>query len=255
MATDPSIAAFSLGEGGFEPYLRAVRKHPVVLVLVTLASVLGAGGWLATRPVTYRATADVLVTPAQVGDTTYQGLSVLTDTPDTPVQVFETAAALIDSPAAATLAARHLGPGSTAGEVSGAVTVEPVGQSNVLAVQATEPTARRAVQIADSFTQAALQVYEHTIQRQAAKRLAASDASSSEQLTALQAVRSGIDPMFAVLHYAPPGGTRVGDSAARLLSLALIPGVVFGMAASLLAEALVDRRRRRGVATLPEPPS
>jgi capsular polysaccharide biosynthesis protein len=263
--TEASTRSHTLGEGGFEPYVRSARRHPVVFVVVTLATVLCTGAWLATRPVTYQATAEVLVTPAPYADPTYLGMSILRDNPVAPIQVFETAAAMINSPSAAARAAQQLGPGWTAAKVQSAMTVEPFGESDIVTVQATEATAGSATRLAHLFTVASLQAVQRTFEQQASRVLAAekpdssqpSDTLQPQQVDSLQAVQHGVDPLFSLLHDAQSTVAGGGHSRLRRLSYSLIPGLVFGAAAAFLTEALAARRRRRRALAAPDdvPPS
>ncbi len=235
----------TLGEGGFEPYLRAVRRYPWIVALVTLAAVAGAGAWLAVRNVSYRATAEVLVTPVPDDDSTFAGLQVLRDFAPDPARVFQTAAAIINSPSAAALAAQKLGPGWSSGQVRSAVSVEPIGESQLVGVQASAGNPGRAVRIADAFVSAALQLRSQALSTQAAALLATTDlkALPPAQADGLRAARRGIDPTLSLLRLAPTPGAPAGSPAWRILVLAVVPGVVLGIAAALLWGAFEDRSR------------
>jgi capsular polysaccharide biosynthesis protein len=251
--TDAATRVPPIGEGAFEPYFRSVRRHPLVFLTVMLVTLLCAAAWLKTRPVTYQASAQVLVTPAPYDDPTYLGMSILRDNPPAPIQVFETAAAMLNSPAAAAQTAQQLGRGWTAATVQSAITVVPFGESDIVTVQSTQPDARTAVRLVNLFTVASLQTVEHTFQQEATRVLAAEKAGSSQvsgslqpqQVDSLQAVRHGVDPLFSLLHDAQSATAAGGDSSLRLVSLSLIPGLVFGAAAAFLTDAVMTRRRRR----------
>jgi capsular polysaccharide biosynthesis protein len=242
-----------LGEGGFEAYFRAVRKHPVVVAATVVVVVLAAWAWLLLQPVTYSATADVLVTTVPFGDSTYQGLSVVLETPANPVQSYETAAAILDSPSASRLTAAQLGAGWSSGRVSSHVTVQPAGASDIVSVQATASSPQAATNLADTFTTVSLGVIEQRLSQQAGHVLAVLRASPRElteqpqlaqRIGALVAVRRGIDPVFGLLHSAQGTATRTSDSSLRLLGLALVPAAVLGVAVALLWESIASRRRR-----------
>ena len=74
------------------------------------------------------------------GDAGFVGIGTVVDSGD-PARAVQTAAALVDTPEAAARAAQTLGKGWSAGNVSAAVAVAPLGASDVLAVTATAPTA------------------------------------------------------------------------------------------------------------------
>ena len=73
----PPSRPLLLEQGGFEPYLRALRRHPLIVAAVTIAAVAGTTVWLALRPVSYDAIAQVLVTPVPSDDPNYLGLPVV----------------------------------------------------------------------------------------------------------------------------------------------------------------------------------
>lgn len=233
-----------LGEGGFEPYIRAVRRHPLIVALATLAAVLGAGAWLVVRTVDYRATAEVLVTPLPSDDFYYLGLPILRDFPADPARVFQTAAAMIDSPSAAVLSAQRLGRGWSPERVRAALTVEPMGESHVVAVQVRARDPGLAARIANTFVQAALQVRSTLLRSQATAllaRLGRKSALPPLELDSLRAVSRGVDPMLSLLHLAAPAVAPAASPAWRVLVLSLVPGLVLGIAIALLIEVFTRR--------------
>ena len=133
---EPQTFAPGLGEGGFEPYLRAVRRHPLIVILIAVASVAGAGAEMGLRPHRYQAVAQVLVTPVPFAQANYAGLPIIRDEPSDPARATQTAATMLDSPNAAAATARAIGDHWTEGSVQADITVQPIGGTNVLAVQA-----------------------------------------------------------------------------------------------------------------------
>lgn len=92
--------------------VRAVKRRPLVVALVTLAAVVVAALWLATRSDSYEATAEVLVTPAPDDGGPTQSLPLLRTSGDR-TRIVQTAASLLDSAGAARGAAKALGDGWT----------------------------------------------------------------------------------------------------------------------------------------------
>ncbi len=113
-------------EGALGPYLRAIRSHRMLVILVTLAAIAAAVAWTVLRTPSYSATAEMLVTPVAQEDQTFLGLPVLRDSGD-PTRSVQTAANQIHSSAAAVRTAdearRRLdpqqGPGSDRGHPRG----------------------------------------------------------------------------------------------------------------------------------------
>ena len=240
-----------LFEGGFEPYVRAVRRHRLLVALVTLACVVGAGIWLALRTPQYQATSNVVVTPMPFDDSTFDGLAVLRDTPGDPTRAAQTGAALIETPAAAGAAAQALGPGWTAGRVAAAVTVTPRGGTNILAVQARAGTRAEAVAVAQAYSAAALEQRRQALAQGATGLLAQIKASPDpppDKVAALLPLTQGFDPTFSLLQPTPSAATVAGRPLWRMLASALVAGFVLAVGAALVSDGIL-RRRRAGAPT------
>ena len=56
-------------EGALGPYLRAIRSHRLLVVVVTLVAIAASIAWTTLRPPSYQATANILLTPLAQEDT------------------------------------------------------------------------------------------------------------------------------------------------------------------------------------------
>jgi tyrosine-protein kinase len=250
----PSIPSSSPGreEGAFGPYARAVRHHPWLVAAVTLVAVLVSIAWLSTRETQYESTAQILVTP--IAEDSSTGLPLLTDSVD-PTRVVQTAATILDSPKAATVAARSLR-GWTPETLADAVRIDAQGDSNVVAVTAQTTSPASAATVANAYAVAALAARRTVLgaevdlqlagleaQRRA---LAGADPTTAAELAGriaeLEQIRDGRDPNFSLLQTGGEG-TAIGTPAWMIVALALIGGLVVGVGAALLLEQL-DRRLR-----------
>jgi capsular exopolysaccharide synthesis family protein len=243
-------------EGALEPYLRAIRNRWLVVALVTLAALGGAIAWLSLREPDYKATADILVTPLPPEDTTLEGLDVIRADPAESTRTVQTAATLVDSPEAATLAARRLGPGWDRDRVQSTVEVEPKGESNILGITALVESAPLSARVANEFARATLDVRDRRLRRQAAAKLprqletfenggltGEAQSALGERIERLEGVSSTGDPTLSLSQRAVPPGAPVGAPSWLVLALALIGGFTLGTGAALLMEML-DRRVR-----------
>jgi succinoglycan biosynthesis transport protein ExoP len=241
-------------EFALNPYLRALRSHSVVFVVTVLATVVAAIAWTAMRSTTYEASARILVSPVTADDRTFVGVQVVRDTGD-PTRTVQTAATLVESREAAERTAQLLAPGYSAAQVGAAVTVEPLGQSNVLAVRAEAETAEESARIATEFARSALAVRSDVVRSQVAElipeleaqqRAAGPESSTSADLATrifqLRASRSLGDPTLLFEQPAPPG-TATGASRSVIIVLALIAGAALGAAAAVLLELARTRVR------------
>ena len=225
MSIDASSAALvpSRAEGGLGPYVRAVRTHPRLILVCGLLAAAASIAWVTARSPTYRATAQILVAPISQDDQTYLGIQVVRDSPGDPTRTVQTAATLIDTRAAARLAAANLGNGWTTGAVDGAVSVEPQGQSNVVAVTGEASNGRDAARLANAFARAALadrNAHRPPPGRRRAGALQARAATASDtqasaladRRTALEAA-AGRDPTLSLAQTASGRARRPGRPA------------------------------------------
>jgi Mrp family chromosome partitioning ATPase/capsular polysaccharide biosynthesis protein len=233
------------------PYLRAVRRHWFLVAVVALLAAGAAVFTVSRAGRSYQASASILVTPLPQGSSSFLGIGTVVDTGD-PARTVQTAAALIDTPDAAALAARELGPSFTAGGVLGAVSVTPRGASDVLAVTATASSPGDASRIANAFAASAIAYRASVVQRQIVAeinslgtRLAALKSSpSSAQAQALaatiaqlQAVQgAGREPTMSVSQTAQPPVTPSGAATWLIAVLALAGGLVLGGVGALALE-------------------
>jgi capsular exopolysaccharide synthesis family protein len=259
MAADvpPMSGAAQQGGGAWAPYLRAIGNHRLLVLGVTIASVLGCLAWLSMREAQYETSAEILVTPLPQGDVTFQGLPFLRDYGDA-TRTIQTAATLVDSPAATRLTARRLGPQWTADDVGPAVEVQPQGESSVLAITAKWSDREDAARLANTFARAALDTRREAQRRavgaalarleQQAQRLTGTNeqeasAEIAQRISALEAVRDGNDPTLSFSERAAVPGTPLGTPSSVLVLLSILAGFALGSGLALLLE-LLDRSVR-----------
>jgi Mrp family chromosome partitioning ATPase/capsular polysaccharide biosynthesis protein len=248
----PATAEPALG-----PYLRAVKAHRLLVALVTLGTLLLAIFWLAAvRTPTYEATAQLLVTPLPQDDQVFLGLQLLRDSGD-PTRTVQTAANLVGSPTAADRTAEEMGDGWTGSRVTDSISIEPQGESNILAVTASAGSPEEAVRLADTFTRQALATRKEELQQQIeplltqlesrSQSIGSSDTEAAAELqdriNQLQNVRTGTDPTLAVSQFAEEPDSPSGAGPVIILALALVAGGALGAGAAVLIELLDSRIR------------
>jgi Mrp family chromosome partitioning ATPase/uncharacterized protein involved in exopolysaccharide biosynthesis len=242
------------GEGALAPYLRAVRSHWPVVLLIALAVAGLAALWSQTRPATYEASAEMLVTPLPSDEDAFLGLPYIRDTGDPP-RTLQTAATLIDSQRAAALAARRLGAAWSPREVERAIEVSPQGQSSVIEVTAQAEDPEEAARVANRYVQAVLDVrrsalrplvqasIENTQDQLSRLPATASTAETlADRLSRLESVSDGDDPTLSISQVAAPPTESLGSSIALVLGIALIVGLVLGSIVALALQLLRPRR-------------
>jgi capsular exopolysaccharide synthesis family protein len=231
-------------EGALGPYLRAIRARKVLVACLTLLAAAVAVAFLAIRTPSYEAETQLLVTPLPQDDRTFLGIELLRDSGD-PTRTVQTAATLIESPRAAAATARAVGTGLTADDVEGSVEIEPLGESNVVAVVASAPAAELAARTSRQYAQQAITLRNQDIQGAIEAAIAAlrdSDLDEDQQrLRELLAVRERGDPTLSVAQGARVPEAPIGAPAWLVLALALVAGFTVGTVTALLMERL-DRR-------------
>jgi Mrp family chromosome partitioning ATPase/capsular polysaccharide biosynthesis protein len=237
-------------EGALRPYLRAVIAHPMIVGLVMLATLIGSIAWLTHRATDYQATANILFTAVSSNGAGINGLPVLRESSD-PTRLAQTAATLLDSPQAAAIAARQMGPGWTPTSIRHAISVEPQGQSDIIAITATGKSAKLAQGLANSFATASLQAHRELLRRQSSLLPAPPTSSTSpgtnfaaqEREALIASLVHGEDPNFSLSQAATLPTSATGTSKKLVLILALLAGFALGSGAAIGTEMLSDRVR------------
>jgi capsular exopolysaccharide synthesis family protein len=242
-------------EGALGPYLRALAGHRTLVVFVTLAAVAASVAWLSARMPAYEATAQLLVTPLPQDDRTFLGLQMIRDSGD-PTRTVQTAAALMKSEQAAALTAQRLGSDWSARRVAAAVDVEPVGESNILAVSARWRDAVGAARLANEFTDAALRSRSIVLREQidaaftrlreqvrALRRNGAAAGAELAQLQQLHTLRAGPDPTLSLSQRAVAPASPSGAPPWLVVAMALLAGFTLAIGAALFLDHLNRRIR------------
>jgi Mrp family chromosome partitioning ATPase/DNA-binding winged helix-turn-helix (wHTH) protein len=146
-----------------------------------------------------------------------------------------------------------MGRGWTTNRVKGAVAVLPEGQSNVIDVSATQPSAAQAVKLANAYTQTALAVRRDELKAAVGGAIAALSAQVAPggtgagnpdlitRLNDLARVQNGQDPTIALSQPATEAQAS-STSSALVFLLALVAAAILATGAALAAQGLGPRR-------------
>jgi Mrp family chromosome partitioning ATPase len=247
----------SENEPGILRYYRTLREHVKLIIACTILAVVVAAIYTQVAPKRYSAEAQMLVSPADAGDVALSTLPVLHGTSD-PTRDTLTAAGLITNPQVAQAVVKALHLNISADDVLSKVTATPVGQSNLIALQATDGSAAVAQRLANAFADqvvatrtANLHVALATVipglqaQLQAetpAERVANSTLTS--ELSQLQALKSSPDPTITISARAGLPLAPYTPRTKLALVAGLIAGLVLGIGGAFLLDALDPRLRR-----------
>lgn len=241
---------------GLQRYVDTIRER-LRLIIAILAITTGVAvlyALAATKE--YESTADMLVTPISGDDTSLNGLGLLTRSTD-PTRDVETAAALITNSEVARQVREDLQLDIQVEKLLEKVEAEPVAQSNIVAVTATETSARDAADLANAFARAAVSVrtetlhdrIEETLPRVEAELEGAPDDSAvgdslAARVAALQSLRSSPDPTIQLETSATPPLNAARPRRALSVIGGIIAGLVLGIGAAFALQSLDPRVRR-----------
>ena len=265
MMHDHSAPAASAGAPPAEPpgdggagrgIFYSLRAHPILIAFVTLLTVVTALAASSAREATYEASAQILVTPIPETERSLPQLPLLRASSDR-TRVAQTAANLLDSPAAAELAAEQLGGGWTADSVAAATDILPEGESDILAVTAEADDPDVAARVANAFAESALvarqeavaPILESRIEQLEDELRAEPDPSApaavdlAERLATLRALRSDDgDPTLSLTQPAEAPTSASGPSRSILVMAGLLAGFALGLGIAIVVDTLSPRR-------------
>jgi capsular polysaccharide biosynthesis protein/Mrp family chromosome partitioning ATPase len=235
--------------------LEAVRSRPLLIAAITLAALVAGFAWASQRAPTYKATAEVLVTPLPDTSVPDPRLPLLRTSSDR-TRVIQTATNLIDSTAAAADTARRMGKSWTTDRVNSAIDVQPQGQSDVVAVTAQTGDRGEAARLANTFTRAALRargneldpILASLITQAESELRAQSDPSGplavelAGRLADLRSLRGHGDPTLSISQAAEPATASSGRSRSLIVLLSLLAGLMVGVGSVLVLDLLGQPR-------------
>ena len=136
-------------------YLDTIRERWWLIAGLTILAVLAALVYVETATKQYQAEATILITPVSNSEPSNTGLGLITESND-PTQTVSTAARLISTPAVAQSTKSRLRLTESAQSLLADVSVEPIAQSSLIAVQARRTSAAGAALVASTFARSAV---------------------------------------------------------------------------------------------------
>lgn len=240
---------------GLERALQAIRERIWFAIAVFALCVGAAVIYVSAADPVYEAEANILVIPIPGEDAILRSLGLISETSDPSLDV-ETAAQLIDTPEIATRAAELLGTDQTQEQILEAVLVQPVPESNIVAVTASAGTPDEASDLANAFANATVEERTAELDRRITgvlPRLEAQiqtlpDGDARTELAAevarLRTLQTGEDPTVRFEIPATAPETPVSPRKVLTVVLATIAGLVLGIGGALAFRAFDPRLRR-----------
>ena len=219
----------------------ALRGRVWILVGCVALALVATAFQVARQEETFEAEANLLVTPLSA-DVPIVGLGIIKDTGD-PSRDVETVARLVTTPTVAEQVKAALKLPADSASLLDRVAATPVPLSNLIAIEASAPTADEAARLANGFATAAVDertrrlsgAVTDAIERlQSRIRDLGGDQRSTatalaEQLSALEALRGAPDPTLRLAAAAVPPERPVAQSSGRLLLVAVLVAGVLGL--------------------------
>ena len=227
-------------------YLQSIRNHwPLVAAIVGVA-LLAALLYVSTAQKRYSAHAQIVVTPLPVDNTTFLGIGGLIRD-STTAQPVVTAAQLLNAPQVRERASQNL-----PGNIHATFGVTPLGQSNVIDIQATSSTPRHAQTAANVYAVTALGLRKAALQSELAAAIsrlqsrlavagkgganAALNGQITAQLAQLNSLVGSPDPTLALLNRAGEPSSYSWPRPKLSLLVALLCGLVVGAIVAVLLD-------------------
>lgn len=243
---------------GSRRYAQILIERWWVIVICVVITVGAAALYVSRAHKQYSAQAQMLVSPVPQTDAGWVGLPVLHSSGD-PTSDVLTAASLITSPSVASAVVTQMHLKETPNALLTDISATPIGQSNLVAVQADASSPRAAQALANQFVaqvvatraaalHAAVAAQIPTLRAKLAT-LPRSEQSGpgtiGDQLSSLEQLQSSNDPTITVAASAALPTSPSSPKTGLTLAAALLGGLILGIGAAFGWDAL-DPRLRRG---------
>ena len=248
-------------QAGLKRYVETLRERWRLIALAVIVTTLIAGAYVATASKTYVATADMLITPVNSSDPVLTSLGLLRESSD-PTRDVQTASQLIANIDVARRAAKNVGNGESPEDLLAGISAEPVANSNIVAVTATEGTPAEAQHVANAFAEAAVEERTAALHSEISDRLprleaiSQADAEAAEatgaggelsvaaQVAELQALAAGPDPTIRVQTKATLPTAQASPKKRLSIVAGIIAGLIIGLGGAFALQVLDPLLRR-----------
>jgi len=242
-------------EEGLRRYVETIRER-IWLVLLTILLTTGiAVAYVFLAQKTYEATASILVTSVSTDDAAIRSLPLIFESSD-PTRDVETGSQFVNNVDVAASVRRELGLSDSPRDLLDKISVQPVAQSNIVAVTAKGDTPSEARELANTFAESAVadrtdQVHSAIdaqlpgIRAQLQGQTDPTVASTlGAELAQFETLRNAQDPSFRVETLADQPQEPASPRPALSIAAGLLGGLILGVAAAFVAQALDPRVRR-----------
>jgi len=254
--TEPTLSFGNQREGASR-YLGALREHWVLILALVVIAVGSAAVYSYTAPKKYKAESDLLVSPQS--DSAFDGLPVIRESNGLTSGVL-TAARLIQTPQVAERVRTRHAFGMSRDALLGSISVQPISQSNIIAIEATAGSPKRSADIANAFAHEFVSLRSQdfngaltTTMARLRARIASLPPSQLDtptasdlraQLAQLQTLAGGPDPSVSVASPAVEPDSPSWPRPKLSIAIALLVALLLGAGAALALELFNPRISR-----------
>jgi capsular exopolysaccharide synthesis family protein len=242
-------------EAGLRRYVETIRERLWLVLLAIALTTAIAIAYVLFAQKTYEATANLLVTSVSTEDAAIRSLPLIFESSD-PTRDVETGSQFVNNTDVASSVKNQLHLSDSPQDLLKKISVQPVAQSNIVSVTAKGDTPEEAQKLANTFATAA--VADRTTQVHAAidaqiphleEQLQANPnpavaATLGAELAQFQTLRNAQDPSFRVENLADQPQEPSSPRPVLSIVAGLLGGLILGVAAAFVAQALDPRVRR-----------
>jgi succinoglycan biosynthesis transport protein ExoP len=231
-------------ELGLKRYVETIRERIGLIIVVALITTIAAVAYVVIASKTYRAEADLLITP--VASDTLPSLPLIRQSAD-PTRDVETAARLVTTTNVANRVRGQLDISESAEDLLKKVSAEPVAQSNIVAVSAEEHSKSEARDLATAFAEATVAEQTDKLHSEIGSQIAGlqgQQGTLGDRLAELQALSQGPNPTIRVEAPAVLPQSPARPRPVLAVTGGLLAGLVAGIAGAFALQILDPRLRR-----------
>lgn len=246
-----------LEEQGLQRYLHTIRERWWLILLTVLVTTGAAAAYSQLAPKVYKASASLLVTPVSGSDENLVGLGLITYSND-PTRDVSTASSLVTTTSVAQRVIAELDLAIEPNPLLDKVVAEPLAQSSIVTVRATEGSPEEAAELANAFANEAVAERTEQLQTQLDKTIpqlrdqleaippAERDSTDplAQRLAALEALRAGPDPTLRVTTPAILPTAQSSPRPRLALAAGIFIGLILGFGGAFALQAIDPRIRR-----------
>ena len=230
-------------ELGLKRYIETLRERWVLVAVATLVCTLFAGMYVAVAQQTFKAEADLLITP--VDPSTLPSLPLIRQSAD-PTRDVQTAARLVTNVDVAARVKNQLHLSESPQDLLKQVNAEPVAESNIVAITATRNTRAEARDLANAFANQTIDEQTDKLHTEIASQFKGLKAGGAPPgtLAELSALSTGKDPSMRVETLADLPQDAASPRPFLTITGGILAGLILGIVAAFAAQILDPRLRR-----------